>query len=193
MKCLYCDKTINKYSLISTIEKDCLCVDCRKGIRMKRRISYYGDLEVMTIYEYESLFKSVLLQYKECYDEALKDVFLYCLEDYLKFRYRGYHIVYVPSSKHKKEERGFEHLRLIFERLKFKEVKGLVMKTELIQEGKNTEERLKMKSNYSYEGDYHEKILIVDDVVTTGSSLLGVYSALRPYSREIKAFVLARV
>lgn len=95
MRCLYCDG--NKESLFSLLfEKDCLCKECREQLKIKRRIIDLDGVKVETFYEYEGMFKSLLLQYKECLDEALKDVFLYNLEDYLKLKYRGYEILYVP-------------------------------------------------------------------------------------------------
>ena len=53
--------------------------------------------------------------------------------------------------------------------------------------------RREMCNNYYYDGDYIDKLLIVDDVCTTGSSLRGVYNAFKGKARVIKALVLARV
>ena len=150
-----------------------------------------GDLKVESFYEYDGIFKSLLLQYKECCDEALKDVFLYGLNDYINIRYFGYHILFVPSSKQKKEMRGFNHLELIFEDVKLTRVKGLKMKEDLIQEGKNAQERDRMRNNYLYEGDELDRVLIVDDVITTGSSITGVYEAIKDSARHVRALSLA--
>ena len=46
--------------------------------------------------------------------------------------------------------------------------------------------------NYYYEGDYINKLLIIDDICTTGSSLLGVYKAFVGKANIIKALVLAK-
>lgn len=193
MKCLYCDKEINRYSLYSLfVEDDSLCLECRNKMSYKRRTFKIDDLKVEYFYDYDSLFKTILLQYKECYDEALKDVFLYRIDVYIFLKYLGYKIIYVPSSPRKIKERGFNHLKLIFEVLGFKEVQGLRMKEDLIQEGKGLKERKEMLDNYIYEGPYIDKILIVDDVCTTGSSLMGVYMAIKGHCRRAKALVLAK-
>ena len=120
MKCLYCDKEINTYTLYDLfIEQDVLCNECRKKMKYHHQKFHLDDLEVESFYDYDSLFKELLLQYKECYDEALKDVFLYRLEDYLRIKYFGYQIIYVPSCKENSERRGFNHLKEIFEKLNF--------------------------------------------------------------------------
>lgn len=193
MKCLYCDKPINKESLYSLlVEEDRLCPKCRKAMKYHHQITMINGLRVETFYEYDSLFKDLLLQYKECGDEALKDVFIYGIRDYIRLKYHGYHIVYAPSTKRKIEQRGFDHLRGIFEGLKLKEAKGLRIKEELEQTGKNRKERMKMIDNYSYQGEAFKRFLIVDDVVTTGSTLMGIHRVLKDYG-EVRAIVLASV
>lgn len=192
-KCLFCDRKINRYSLYHLfIEDDLLCLDCRNKLALKIRHYKIDDLAVEYFYDYDSLFKTLLLQYKECYDEALAKVFLYKIDVYIKLKYWDYKIIYVPSSKKKLEERGFNHLRLIFDALDMKEVIGLNSKEELIQEGKSLIDRQKMIGNYYYEGEHLKKVLIIDDISTTGSSLLAVKRALEGHYDKIKALVLAK-
>lgn len=191
--CIYCDKEMNKINFTNLfLEEDILCMDCRK--KLKKDIKYIdiGPIKVETFYDYDSLFKSLLIQYKECLDEALKDVFLYTLKDYIKYKYHGYKIVFIPSSKTKIEKRGFNHLEEIFRGVKLTKASGLKMKEELIQEGKNSFQRKAMADNYLYEGDVLDEVLIVDDVLTTGSSMLGAYNAIKPYANKVKGLALAR-
>ena len=108
-------------------------------------------------------------------------------------KYHGYKILYVPSSKEKLRQRGFNHLEQIFSSLKLEEVKGLKMKAELCQQSKDLKSRSAMIDNYIYEGKRVDKLLVVDDVCTSGSSLKGVFKAIKPYTGEIRAVVLARV
>ena len=193
MKCIYCDQEKRKESLKSLfLEEDLLCEKCRKELVIKREVSDLEGLKVETFYEYDGLFRSLLLQYKECYDEALKDVFLYDLHLYLRLHYAGYAIAYVPSTKKKREERGFHHLRGIYGSLGLKEAEGLFFREERTQEGRDRSEREKMKGNMIYAGKRYKKILIADDVMTTGSSLSGAYRALKPYAEEVRAVCLSR-
>lgn len=194
MNCIYCDRKIDQITLVDLLFKeDQLCRHCREGLRIHRKIITIEDLQIETFFEYESIFRSILLQYKECCDEALKDVFLHQLSFYIYVRYFGYEIVLIPSSEAKKAKRGFDHLKLIFESTGLKINEGLIMKKQLIQEAGTAEQRKQMIGNYDYIGKSLYKALIVDDVLTTGSSLYGAYKALKPYARKIKALSLARV
>ena len=96
MRCLYCDMKINKYSLYDLfVEEDKLCFKCRKQMPINRRRFNIDSLKCESFYDYDTLFKTLLLQYKECYDEALKDIFLYKIDIYLKIKYFDYGVVYV--------------------------------------------------------------------------------------------------
>lgn len=169
-----------------------MCETCLKKLGNNHTYFYLDDLKIEVLYKYDGLFKSLLLQYKECYDEALKDVFLFDYLDILKIKYHGYKILYVPSSKKKINERGFKHLELIFKPLGLKEFTGLISKQELIQEGQSKENRHLMEDNFIYNGPYVDKVLIVDDVLTTGSSIKGVYNAIKGKCGKIKILVLSK-
>lgn len=192
MRCLFCDRQIDKYDLRSLfLERDELCISCRSQLKVRHRYLDLGAFRVECFYEYEGIFRSLLLQYKECGDEALKKVFLYGLKDHLNIRYFGYKMMLVPSSKRKLESRGFDHLAGIFEGLRLERAGGLKMVEELSQEGKSFFERAKMADNYVYEGEKLDKVLIVDDVVTTGSTLRGVYRSIFEHAKIVKVLSLA--
>lgn len=193
MRCLYCDKEMTKYSLSSIfIEDDLLCIECRNRLKINKSYLNIEELKIEYFYDYDGIFKELIIQYKECYDEALYGVFLYMLKDYIKYKYHGYKIILVSSSIDKLNKRGFNHLQLIFDEVGLDIVDGLRMKCDLIQEGKNLIERKRMVDNYEYVGDILNKVLIVDDIVTTGSSMLGVYKAIKNSSKKVKGLALAR-
>ena len=192
MRCLYCDEIVNKISFYSLfIEEDKLCIKCRKQLDMTRKIIERDGLKIETFYEYDGLYKSILLQYKEAGDEALKDVLTYKISDYINLRYFNYGIIFAPSSKIKIEKRGFNHLEEMFKDVSLKRVTGLKMKNELIQENRSALERYKMKDNFVYEGPRYKNILIVDDVVTTGSTLRGIYECMFSQTNNIRLLSVA--
>ena len=194
MRCIYCDSSIDKINLISLfLKEDVLCSDCRRKMKINKAYIKLNNIKIETLFNYdEGIFKDLLIQYKECYDEALAPTFLYLLEEYIKIKYFGYKIMFVPSSIEKSTLRGFNHLQLIFKNVRLKTINGLLMKEELIQEGKDFKQRSKMVDNYVYRGEKLDKVLIVDDVITTGSSVLGVYNAIKPHANKVKVLVLAR-
>ncbi len=192
MNCLYCDQPIYSYTLRSILWKeDELCPNCRRKLKASRKIVDMEEFKVETFFEYEGIFRELLLQYKECHDEALKGVFLYDLKEYIEVRYRSYSLVFIPSSRKKREERGFNHLEGMFQTVQLKRTGGLEMKEEMNQEGKNSTERKEMIGNFFYNGPFADKILLVDDVLTTGSTLKGAYRCLKPHASNIKVLSLA--
>ena len=192
MNCLFCDRPIHAYTFRSLFWKeDELCPDCRARLKVSRRIVDMGEFRVETFFEYDGIFRELLLQYKECHDEALKDVFLYDLKEYLEIRYRSYSLMFIPSSRKKRMERGFDHLEEMFQTVQLKRAHGLYMKKEMSQEGRNSSERREMIANFAYQGPFTDRILLVDDVLTTGSTLKGAYRSLKPHSSDIKVLSLA--
>lgn len=193
MKCLFCNGDNEKINLKRIlIERDYLCVNCRNKLKLNRKVISIGNLKVETFYNYDGMFRDLLIQYKECCDEALAVVFLYLLKQYIRIKYHGYKILCVPSGKEKYEKRGFNHLELIFKDVGLTIINGLHMKQELVQEGKNLEDRRKMIGNYEYDGPHIEKVLIVDDVLTSGSSIYGVYMAIKSHVGKVRAISLSR-
>ena len=192
MRCIYCDKEIEKQSLYSVfVCQDKLCVNCRNKLIIKHEYIEVNEFKVESFYDYDGMYRDLLLQYKECFDEALAEVFSYKISDYLAIKYFGYNVVFVPSSKDKLKQRGFNHLELMFKDLNLKKVDGLAIKTEMLQEGKNLKQRKQIIDNFIYTGEKLNKVLIIDDVITSGSSIYGVFRALKPYCRKIRAVALA--
>ena len=192
MRCIYCDCIKSKINFSSLfLKEDLLCVKCRDKLRINRKVIDYGSIKVEAFYDYDSLFKDLLIQFKECYDEALKDVFMYWLNDYINMRYYNYDILLMPSSDTKISQRGFNHLEVLFSDLKQRRITGIKLKNQLIQEGKSKIEREKMRNNFIYEGDRIDRVLVLDDVVTTGSSMIGIYNCLKEKVRTIKLLSLS--
>lgn len=182
MKCLYCDGDyMHNSSLIHyLISGDMLCEKCRRSLDFKPvRIDIRG-MKVLCLYVYDDSFRSLIIQYKECNDEALKDVFIYDVKDYLRVRYHGYKVVWVPSSMSHLKRRGFDHMKGIMESVGL-EMTDIIEKIEDIsQNNLNGSKREKMIDNFRLKkgSKIPDKVLLVDDVLTTGSSLYGVYRLL---------------
>lgn len=193
MKCKLCDNNINNISLYELIfERDVLCKECRSKMNFKKRIIKTHVYTITYFYDYNQMFQTLLLQYKECYDEALYDAFLFKIDTYISIKYRNYSLLLAPSSKAKIDKRGFNHLEKIFSRLPLKRVDGLYLREDINQEGKSFFQRQQMMDNYIYKGPKLDKVLIVDDVYTTGSTIKGLYSAIKPYANKIEILVLAK-
>jgi ComF family protein len=173
--------------------KDIICDVCRSKMNLKEKIIMIEGIEVRSIYEYNEEMKNLLLQYKEGYDEALKDVFMYKYLNKFKRVYKGYTIVMIPSSNRKIKERGFNHISEIFEKSGYEIVDILQKVTDVSQKDLNYENRLKMKDNIELKegGIIPDKVVLVDDIITTGSSVIGAYRTIEKKCKEIKVFCIA--
>jgi ComF family protein len=126
----------------------------------------------------------LIFQFKGCFDIDLSIVFLERHLWELKLKYFDYIIIPVPSTKDSDEVRGFNHVVEIFKHLKLK-VYSLVEKTENFKQSDlSKEEREKVKSKFKINNGNSvkgKKILIVDDIVTTGSSIKAVYELISEF------------
>jgi ComF family protein len=194
-RCLLCgNEDMNSLSIANYLfNKDIICDVCRSKMNLKEKIIMIEGIEVRSIYEYNEEMKNLLLQYKEGYDEALKDVFMYKYLNKFKRVYKGYTIVMIPSSNRKIKERGFNHISEIFEKSGYEIVDILQKVTDVSQKDLNYENRLKMKDNIELKegGIIPDKVVLVDDIITTGSSVIGAYRTIEKKCKEIKVFCIA--
>ena len=88
--CLICFKNLNDdVSLFSLFSfNKILCDNCQKQFKKIDKIEPINDIETLFLYEYDEFMKTLIFQYKGCYDIALKDVFLFNHLNKLKRKYK---------------------------------------------------------------------------------------------------------
>ena len=136
-----------------------------------------------------------MYQFKGCSDYELKTVFLEYYLSYLKLKFYGYVIIPAPSSKESDEKRGFNHVEEMFKNMKLKMIKCIHKTKQRKQADLTTKERQKI-------GDYlviddvdlkHKKILLVDDVYTTGSTIKSMIKLVREKgAKKIKVLLMSK-
>ena len=149
----------------------------------------------MVIYKYDDEIKSLLYQVKGCYDIELAEVFLinYSLE--LSLLYKGYVVLPAPSYYKSEQQRGFNHLYEIFKLLRLP-IYDVFEKTEDIKQSANSKKDRAKISNYIRLKNNvdltNKKILLVDDVLTTGSTMNALINLVKEKNvKNIKVLLLS--
>ncbi len=195
---LYCKSCFEKIK-ISTLrsyleKKPILCDKCTMETS-DLHMGKVADLSVTYLNVYDGLMKEWLLKYKEQRDVELAPCFLFRYSAYLKFLSKTHVIVPLPSSAKKLEERGFSHLGMMLECYGIPHVDALIKESNLVQKEASASERVKSSSirlkDGMSENMRNKRILLFDDVVTTGSTLKEAYGVLKQNGAgKIRAFVL---
>ena len=126
----------------------------------------------------------------------MKEIFLNLFIKELNIYFKGYKIVPVPSYKKDDELRGFNHVMEVFKQMGL-DILPIVEKTEHFKQAdKSAKERqsinkyLRLMSTKQLTKD---RILIVDDIYTTGSTMRAVINLVEKlHPKEIKILVLAK-
>lgn len=174
-ECLICfEPLLKNVSFAYLLKSMPICHCCmKKFVILQRRISFHHH-SLTILYEYNDFFRTLLYQYKGLYDYALKDVFLCLFSIELQTIYQGWIIAVAPSSKEDNLKRGFAPMEEIAKTLNLPIFTGLYKKEKYKQSDLSYKERLKVKEKI---GIYHQeqlrgkKVLILDDVITSGSTL----------------------
>lgn len=195
--CKICFKEIKINDLSRILDKDiCICSDCENELEPKFVRFKVNGYKALSIYEYTPFIKNLIYTYKGCFDYELKDSFLSLFFKEIKLKYRDYKIIPVPSYKKDDERRGFNHVIEAFRQLGL-DVLPIVEKTyhhkqaeKGAKQRKDIKKYLALNTNDSLEKN---KILIVDDIYTTGATMsatINLVEKLKP--KEIRVLVLAK-
>ena len=193
-RCLICFEDL--YKGVSILDyfsfNDCICGNCRSKMQISLKEKKIEDLEILTLYEYDTFMESLLFQFKEGRDIALKEVFFKKWIPYINTRFKGWTIVYMPSSKKHCKERGFIPLEEMLKHIQLEKIELFEKTTDYKQSSRSYIERkevrkvMKLKDGVTI---FPKKLLFVDDVVTSGNTLLSAYELVKGKA-EIKALVL---
>lgn len=197
MYCLCCLKNIREAGNINEIfaVNDLLCSKCRYALKYYPQNIFISDLKIYGLYRYEGLVRELLIQYKEYNDEALYPIFLYSHIEYLKIKYRDYYLVEIPSNEKSLKRRGFKHVKKLYSLLDLPFIDALYNDSTYQQKELSYEERKKISTHIHVKIDLKElndkKILLVDDIITGGSTLNAAYNALKGNCKHIEGLVIA--
>ena len=194
--CKICFQPIEQNSLHSLVSKQpTICHDCLLKLKPVLRTFYLDDVECFHVYYYTSNIQQLLYQFKGCRDYELKSTFFEYYSPYLNLKFKGYTIIPAPSFRKSDEERGFNHVEEMFKFLKL-EVKKIIHKTkEIKQADLTTKEREKIGKILTIDDIdlSKKKILLVDDVFTTGSTIKSMIKLVKEKgAKKVKVLLLSK-
>lgn len=173
-----------------------MCATCQKKLKplfLKFRI---GQIHATAIYKYNEDIKTLLYQFKGCYDIELANIFFEKFAHELHILYHDFVLVPAPSFQEDNEKREFNHVIEMFKPLGLAFLPIIEKFSPFKQADHNHRERkairkhLKINENYKM---YGKKILIVDDVYTTGSTVKAMIQLIKPLKpKKIEVLVMSK-
>lgn len=194
--CKNCFKDIDNVDLFIFINKNpSLCKNCIATFEPKFYSFKVDGIKVLALYDYDDLFKELIYKFKGCYDYELHPIFLEQYKRELKLLYHGYKIIPAPSYKDDDRKRGFNHVIEIYKSLGLEIVEAFEKTEKFKQADHNFKDRKKIKNYIKIKETIspNSKILLVDDIYTTGSTLKTMISLLKDSGiKTIKGLVLCK-
>ena len=120
--CLICFSSLFEKSSLSSLLalNDKVCDSCLSKFKKINKTQIILGVQTTFLYEYNSMMKKLIYQYKGCYDILLKDVFLLQHKFYINRRFKDYTVIFPPSNEYENEKRGYNHIKEIVKTLNLK-------------------------------------------------------------------------
>ena len=194
--CKRCFKELNEATFHNLLCKDaCLCHKCLQELDPVLNEFNIGKIKCLNVYWYNDYVKELLYKFKGCLDYELKDTFLDYYNDYFSSKFKHYIMIPAPSSLDAEKARGFNQVLEMFGRIKLPMLCCVHKTTNTVQHNLNSKDRAEIKNemmidNIDLRG---KKILIIDDVYTTGSTVKTMIDLVKSkHPSKIKVLVMAK-
>ena len=164
------------------------CQDCQLWCKEGIEVSHEA------IFSYNQAMKDFFNRYKFDGDYMLRKVFATILSENLK-KYKGYDFVLIPLSPERYAKRGFNQVAGLIEAAWLSHLDVLGKREEKASSSKNRSERLATELPFFIKEDSRipKKILLIDDIYTTGATVNRVKSMLENAgAEEVRTFSLVR-
>ena len=173
-----------------------LCNSCLKEKKTNFRKFDVSGVKAYAIYDYDDYIQTNIFALKGLGDYELHKLFLHPFEKEISLFFKGYVMVPIPSYKEDDIKRGFNHVVAIFSRLNLKMLDILEKTSDIKQVNVSADKRLEiikhLKVN-NLEQIFNKKILLVDDILTTGSSMMAAINLIKEGKpKSIKILVIAK-
>lgn len=192
--CKVCFKKIE--TSFYSFRKLTLCSKCFNKLTVRFKNFIIDNKKATYIYRYDDALKSLIYQFKGCYDIELKDIFLERYKTFFKLKYRDYILVPLPSTKEDDEIRGFNHVIEAFGCLNL-DIEPIIYKKQIFKQSDlSKHEREKIVSRLGVKDlnkVRNKKILIIDDIITTGSSIRAAINLIsKGNPKKIEVLIISK-
>ncbi|WP_165981043.1 ComF family protein [Macrococcus lamae] len=149
--------------------------------------------DIICLYDYDDWTRQLIYKYKFRKDIVLAEVFARFFKPHIK-RLDYDMVIPLPSSSEKIHERGFDHMAEVVKRTGITFQTPLKTKHRAKQAGLTKVERLKDSNPFYIEGEIAKRVLLIDDIYTTGLTVHRAAEVLRNENvTEVKVLTFARV
>lgn len=187
-KCSVCEKEVEEDEIY-------ICKNCRKKILEKKELFKLEN--VYFLFRYENEIKKLITDYKLNERRELSKFFKKLIEKELKKIIKEDKIeviIPVPASKKKIKKRGFNQVELILDEIGLSYVK-ISRKKDTVPMHKIYDKKFrKMNIKSAFYSDIsfkNKNILIVDDIITTGSTIKEMIKTLKKLGEPKNIFIFS--
>ena len=188
-----CKVCMNSFD--SLLRGERICASCFRRLEVLFETKRIEDVSGRILYAYNDFFRNLLYLFKGCGDYELREVFLSRFRRELKIRFAGYSVIPAPSNEAEDEKRGYNHVVEIAKSLDLPILPLLFKNKPFKQSARSFSERRKVRDDLSLKNGspiVGKKILLMDDVVTTGETMKAMIDLVRPLRpKKIRFLVLA--
>lgn len=203
MKCLVCHNEMNiNYTIRSLLNKNKLCQSCESKLdkidSMKCKVcskpntnlcddcKKWNDtvfLSNISIYKYNKFMKGIINNIKREKNIKLISIFKNDIKKIATKEFKDYIVIPIPLTDRKKKERLFNQSYELSKYTGLEIYDVLIRIDNLSQAEKNYHERVNNPPTFIIKKDMNlngKKVLIIDDIYTTGMTLYSVVKVLEP-------------
>lgn len=194
-KCLIChmdiDQGMNFFDWLKG--NQLICGICHNNFVKFDTDIKFNNLKIHILYYYQSDIENLIYQFKECRDIALAPVFFYDFKRFIHHKYRKYTLVLMPSHPDKIKERTFHHMEEMLKGIDLPIIDPFYKNKNHKQSLQDKSHRSKINEIIKLKKDFifpSTPLLLIDDVITTGSTLNCAYNLIKEHMLKIEVFVL---
>ncbi|WP_159639524.1 ComF family protein [Erysipelothrix anatis] len=151
-----------------------------------------GEFEVLSFYKYETTVRVLLLRYKDGRDRSLAKPIMWRVKKKLKKYTRDKMVVVVPSRRDSQISRSFHHVEYLLDCAGI--VSHSIFENKALHDQTNVSDRTDIANNIilvAYTKIKNKDVVVVDDIISSGSSLEACMRLVKPYVKSVKGISIS--